>query len=201
MKRPSGPTANLPRQFTPFVGRDQELAEITRLLADPACVLLTLLGPGGAGKTRLAIEAASRMATEFGDGIYFVPLQAVEATELLVTAIIDAINLSLYGQETPRQQLLDYLRDQEMLLLLDNFEQLLTGSSIDLLLNIFERCWSKGPSFTFAATPAAWSRTSERRGWPSTEPKPARTRLPSKLGSTCWPPTSGTWSMRGRRDR
>ncbi len=142
MEPPSGQTVrrshNLPRQFTPFIGRDEELAEITELLADPTCTLLTLLGPGGAGKTRLAIEAAGRMSAEFSDGVYFVPLQAVESTELLVSAITDAINLSLYGQETPRDQLLNYLRDKQMLLLLDNFEQLLTGSSTNLILDILE---------------------------------------------------------------
>ena len=91
MEKDSSQTAKrlhgLPRQFTPFIGREEELAEITRLLADPTCALLTLLGPGGAGKTRLSLETASRMSAEFADGVYFVPLQAVESTELLVSAV------------------------------------------------------------------------------------------------------------------
>lgn len=121
-----GGLINLPQQPTPFIGRQEELAEIAVLLAEPTCRLLTLLGPGGAGKTRLAIQAAGQMVADFAHGISFVPLQSVETTDFLITAITDAVHAPLSGPEAPRRQLLNYLSDQEMLLVLDNFEQLLS---------------------------------------------------------------------------
>jgi predicted ATPase/DNA-binding CsgD family transcriptional regulator len=128
---------HLPQQSTPFIGRDEEVAEISRLLADPACRLLTLVGPGGVGKTRLAVQVAERSAT-FAQGSYFIPLQAVESIDFLVSAVADALNLSLSGQEDSRVQLLNYIRDKEMLLLLDNFEQLLGKGGARLLADILE---------------------------------------------------------------
>src|SRR5512135_850974 len=94
---------NLPVQTTPFVSRMGELAEIARLLCEPACHLLTLVGPGGIGKTRLAVEAAARIVTSqaggmtprptlpaaasFIDGIYFVPLQPLTAPDSIPYAV------------------------------------------------------------------------------------------------------------------
>lgn len=86
-QRPPG-LRNLPPQPTSFVGRGEELAEIAELLADPACRLLTLLGPGGIGKTCLAVEVAARMGDNVADGVYFVPLQGVQPG-YLVSAIAD----------------------------------------------------------------------------------------------------------------
>src|SRR6266568_1434391 len=90
-------TTNLPFQPTPFFGRDAEVAEITRILADPACHLLTLIGPGGVGKTRLAIEVAATLsemnsrneegADAFRDGLVFVPLASVGTPNQIVSAI------------------------------------------------------------------------------------------------------------------
>ena len=126
---------NLPSQPTPFIGREHELAEIARRLADPACRLLTLTGPGGIGKTRLAIEAALRLH-EFTSGAYFVPLQPLTSPNFMVSTIADALNFAFYGEQDPKIQLLHYLRDQHLLLVLDNFEQLLDGT--DLLPEILE---------------------------------------------------------------
>lgn len=81
------PTSSLRRQLTPFIGRHTEIADIGRLLADPDCRLLTLVGPGGIGKTRLAIEVVARVGARFADGAVFVPLQAVSTAEFLVTAV------------------------------------------------------------------------------------------------------------------
>jgi predicted ATPase len=132
---------NFPPQPTSFIGRTEEIAEITDLLANPACWLLTLVGPGGMGKTRLAIQVATQMLygaslsfdkptnrrhEGFTHGAYFVSLQAIQSLAFLIPAIADAVNLPLHGQPPPRIQLLDYLRDKQMLLVLDNFEQLLT---------------------------------------------------------------------------
>lgn len=114
----------LPSQPTPLIGRETELADVTGTLANSACRLLTIAGPGGAGKTRLAVEAAARAADNVADGVYFVDLQPVEAESFLPT-LADAISLSLSGREPPQAQLLKYLDDKEMLLLLDNFEHLL----------------------------------------------------------------------------
>lgn len=120
---------NLPLQPTPFIGRAEEIGEIKRLLADPACRLLTLAGPGGIGKTRLAIESAARMLGDYPDGVYFVPLQPVQSYDFLISAIADAVHFLIVGSEPPRVQLLNYLQDKKMLLLLDNFEQLLPSAT------------------------------------------------------------------------
>ncbi|HRV92789.1 MAG TPA: tetratricopeptide repeat protein [Anaerolineae bacterium] len=135
---------NFPRLVTPFIGRTEEVAEIADRLADPACRLLTLTGPGGIGKTRLSIEAAAAIAATFAHGSWFVPLQPVQSLEFLAPAVADALNVSLSGQAEPVVQLLDYLFDRELLLVLDNFEHLLApadeqgGSGVDLLAHILE---------------------------------------------------------------
>ncbi len=133
-------TYNLPSQPTPFIGRENELAEIARLLDDPACRLLTLVGPGGIGKTRLAIEAArilvgavgTRRAVSapkppFPNGLHFVPLQPLTSPDFIISTIAEAIHLQFYPGSEPKPQLLNYLREKALLLLLDNFEHLLDG--------------------------------------------------------------------------
>ena len=119
---------SLPTQPTSFVGRQQELTDLTALLADPACRVLTLIGPGGSGKTRLAIEAARRVT--FSDGVYFVALQPLRASENIVTAIVDVLPLHASGGEDPAQLLFHFLQDKHLLLILDNFEHLLDGVDI-----------------------------------------------------------------------
>ena len=118
-------SGNLPVQLTSFIGRQGELAAVRERLADPSCRLLTLVGPGGIGKTRLAIEVVMSMQREFEDGVYFVPLQSITSPGALVPAIADALGLSLSGGTSREQQLGNYMRDKRLLLLLDNFEQLL----------------------------------------------------------------------------
>ncbi|MCG8348389.1 MAG: tetratricopeptide repeat protein [Chloroflexales bacterium] len=115
----------LPSSSTPFIGRRQELAEIGALLANPDCHLLTLLGPGGIGKTRLAIEAARRFSTEAGVEFVFVSLQSVHSADTLVSAVAAAVGISLTGQNDPTIQLIHQLRDRQVWLVLDNFEHLL----------------------------------------------------------------------------
>jgi predicted ATPase len=128
--------SNLPSQFTPFIGRRQELVEITALLTDPACRLLTLLGPGGIGKTRLALQAATATQPEFRHGVYFVPLHPPQSVDFLAATVADTLKFPLTGAEDLTQQLLNYLRDKNLLLILDNFEQLLVEQGETLLTDI-----------------------------------------------------------------
>lgn len=125
-----GPNHNLPVQSTRFVGREAELVELGRLLADQNVRLVTILGVGGMGKTRLALEAGARQLEHFQHGVYFVALGGVQAVEEIETATVQALGFSFYEGREPRQQLLDYLREKKMLLIFDNFEHLLGGKSL-----------------------------------------------------------------------
>lgn len=123
---------NLPSQPTPFIGRKTDLEQIAVRLQDTTCRLLTIVGPGGMGKTRLAIQAAQRLVeTSFGDGIFFVALAGVASPDLLVSTIATALDFTFYGSGEPPQQLLAYLQKRSLLLVLDNCEHLLDG--IDLI--------------------------------------------------------------------
>jgi predicted ATPase/DNA-binding SARP family transcriptional activator len=135
---------NLPASLTPLVGRERELAELEERLRDPGCRLLTLVGPGGCGKTRLAIEAAAKQVESFNHGVYFVSLAPLQSADAILPTVAQALGFTLHidapgvdvdvpGQHTlehvrdkhMRQRLLDYLREKHLLLLLDNFEHLL----------------------------------------------------------------------------
>lgn len=124
------PRHNLPTPSTAFVGRRVELAEVQRLLGEPETRLITLTGPGGIGKTRLSLRAAESSLVAFPDGVFFVPLAAVETPEMIVSTIADVLKLVLYQQSTaaPFAQLAHYLHDKRMLLVLDNLEQALSGA-------------------------------------------------------------------------
>ncbi len=125
------PLHNLPVQTVPFVGRENELAEITQLVVGPDTRLVTILGPGGMGKTRLALEAAAQQRGSFERGVWFVPLAPLSDPAGIVTAIAEAVGFQFHqGGGAQRQQLLNYLRAKEMLLVLDNFEHLLDGAAL-----------------------------------------------------------------------
>jgi predicted ATPase/class 3 adenylate cyclase len=121
---------NLPVQLTDFIGREKELAEVAEALAKNR--LVTLIGSGGTGKTRLAIEAGAVQLTDhhFTNGVFFVALAPLETTEATVLTIASSLGFSFYEGGEPRQQLLDYLREKSMLLIMDNFEHLLSGADI-----------------------------------------------------------------------
>jgi predicted ATPase/DNA-binding CsgD family transcriptional regulator len=114
----------------PFVGRAQELADISTRLLNSECRLLTLTGLGGSGKTRLAIQAAATVALQFPNGAVFVALQPLSRSDLLVPTIAQAVGLTFSGEADPQQQLLDYFHDKALLLLLDNYEHLLDGVTL-----------------------------------------------------------------------
>jgi hypothetical protein len=137
----AAPRVHLPALPTPFIGREQEVEQLHKLLTDPGCRMLTLVGPGGIGKTRLAIETASQCQSEFGDGIYFVPLAPIAASRFLIPVIADSIGFSFQseGSLAPRLQLLNYLDEKQILLLVDNLEHLLNDpASFDFFTELLE---------------------------------------------------------------
>lgn len=128
------PRHNLPPSFTPFVGRAQELAEVLARLNQPECRLLTLVGAGGIGKTRLALAVAAACTERFLHGVRWIALEDIHTPEQFLPAIAAALDLTLRNSN-PLEALSDFLREQEMLLVLDNVEQLRAAAGVltDLL--------------------------------------------------------------------
>ena len=122
------PIHKLPQQMIPFIGRTIEIADIVERLNDPNCRLLTLVGPGGIGKTRLAIEAISGDVRTFQDGIYFVPLQSVASIDNIIPTIASVIGFEPSDKSDLESQLTQHLGDKSLLLILDNFEHLLDAT-------------------------------------------------------------------------
>lgn len=120
----------LPAQSTRFVGRRQELRELTGQLQQPECRLLTLMGIGGTGKTRLALELAQQVQGSFADGVRFVSLAALDSAEGVVSSLVQSLGLKLAPNRDPKAQLLDYLSNKHLLLVLDNFEQVMAASGL-----------------------------------------------------------------------
>ncbi len=122
---------NLPHQTTPFIGREVELDELTQILALPEVQLVTVLAPGGMGKTRLALEAAEQQLYSFPAGVFFVPLQPLTEIEQIVPAIAQQVGFQFVSDERSlKQQLFDYLRGKQLLLVIDNWEHLLEGAPL-----------------------------------------------------------------------
>ena len=119
---------NLPPQPTPFVGRERELADLHRMLSQPEVRLITITGPGGIGKTRLALQVAAGLSDVFLEGVYYISLSALTSQESLAPAILDALEVPLSGTQNPRAQLREAVLNQEVLLVLDGFEHLLDGA-------------------------------------------------------------------------
>ena len=138
------PIDHLPPTGTAFIGRAAELAAVSALLDSPDVRLLTILGPGGMGKTRLAIAVAdvqrTRQPRRFGDGVVFVDLAPVTASDFIVFAVAGALGAELAERRgdnrSPVEKLLDFLRPRRLLLILDNFEHLLAAGSTALLLDV-----------------------------------------------------------------
>lgn len=119
---------NLPVQVTPFIGREHELKEMERLLRDPAIRLVTILAPGGMGKTRLSLEAAAQQLSHFADGVFFVELDHISAPENIPNATAEALGIGRESGEGLKQEILDFLREKHILLVMDNFEHVLDGA-------------------------------------------------------------------------
>jgi predicted ATPase/transcriptional regulator with XRE-family HTH domain len=154
---------NLPCQSSPLVGREAELVALEKLLADPHCRLLTITGLGGIGKTRLAVELASRQLASFPGGVYYVSLASLNSPEFIVPAIAEAFRFTFSGATRRDEQLCNHLAncsERPLLLVLDNLEHLLSHHSepggIDetslLLTQLLERL----PNVKILATSREW---------------------------------------------
>jgi len=163
----------LPRQPTSFLGREEELSRLAAYLADPDERLITILGLGGVGKTRLALEAAHRSRRAFLDGVTFLPLASLSSPAHLPRALADALALAPHPPESLPASILAHLRTQERLIILDNFEHLLAAPrdegavAFDLLVAILE----EAPQVKILATSRTalqlrWERRFPLRGLP-----------------------------------
>ncbi|MGB2938672.1 MAG: adenylate/guanylate cyclase domain-containing protein [Candidatus Dormiibacterota bacterium] len=117
---------NLPTQLTSFVGREHEVAEGLRLLDSSR--LLTLTGPGGTGKTRLSMQIGAEASDQFKHGVFFIPLAPVSDPALVPSTVLQAMGIHEADRRPPQDQLIDHLKEREVLLILDNFEQLLPAA-------------------------------------------------------------------------
>ena len=132
------PKSSLPFPPTPLSGREHEVAMLIQQLQNPVCRLLTLTGPGGVGKTRLALDVAHKLCDVFEHGAYFVSLAGTASAEFILPAIADALRFTFSHVGDPKTQLFHYLRDKRLLLVLDNLEHLL--SDVRLISELLEAC-------------------------------------------------------------
>jgi predicted ATPase/Tfp pilus assembly protein PilF len=122
--------AGLPTPATPFIGRDDELRELCWLLTEPTSRLVTVTGPGGVGKTRLALEAAHMVAAKFRDGVVYRALSSLATADLLLPALAESLGVPLSRRDDPLAELQSFLSGRELLLVLDNFEHLTEGAAL-----------------------------------------------------------------------
>jgi len=127
--QPSKP-GNLPTQMTPLVGREREVRLVTEWLQSPDYRLVTLSGPGGVGKTRLALEVAHLLASNYQDGAFFVELAPINDLELVASRIAQAVGIKIGTSKAQVAELADHMRGKEILLLLDNMEHLIEAGAI-----------------------------------------------------------------------
>ncbi len=152
---------HLPLQPTPFIGREEEISRVMEMLADSHCRMLTLTGEGGIGKSRLAIEIATRLLGYYPDGVHFVDLQAVYEADVLPQVIADTLNCPLSGHQNTVEHLLHFLHEKDLLLLLDNFEQLLPEQAEVLVSDLLNGC----PGLTILVTSRELLNLRQEWGW------------------------------------
>jgi predicted ATPase len=163
---------NLPKRLTTFLGREREIGEVEDLLERSR--LLTLSGPGGTGKTRLSLEVAARSLARHPDGVYFVELASISEPDLVLPTIAMALGLPDRGGRPSLDRVVDYVGDQRMLLVLDNFEQVIEAAAA--VADLLEAC----PNVTFLVSSRIVLRISGEQEYlvpPLGLPDPAR--LPS----------------------
>ena len=141
--------ASLSVPLTSFVGRERETDAVVALLADPHTRLVTLVGPGGVGKTRLAIHLAEHFGRGYPGGVWFVPLASVQDPEIIAGAIAQVVSPPNTGQQTAEEQVIAALQTGRALLILDNFEHLI--STAPLVGRLLSAC----PALTILATSRA----------------------------------------------
>ncbi|HET9587587.1 MAG TPA: helix-turn-helix domain-containing protein, partial [Anaerolineales bacterium] len=127
---------NLPLPLTSLIGREHEVHAIIGQIEDPACRLLTLTGPGGVGKTSLALEVAHQLRDSFHHGACFVSLVGTNRPEFILTTVAEALGFVFSGAAELKTQLFNFLKEKEILLVLDNLEHLLEG--IEVLSELLE---------------------------------------------------------------
>jgi predicted ATPase/class 3 adenylate cyclase len=130
LKTPERHPGNLPLQPTPLIGREREVEEVCRRLRSTEVRVLTLTGPGGTGKTRVGLQAAVELTEEFEDGVFFVALAAIADPSLVVPTVARTLGLIEASNQPPVELLKGYLRDRHILLVLDNFEQVLKAAPL-----------------------------------------------------------------------
>lgn len=153
----AGPRHNLPPQVTPFVGREFELTALAEMLLDPELLLVSIIAPGGMGKTRLAVELGNKLAAHFKNGVFFVELAPIDGSDQIILAVAEAIGYQFQQNgRSQRQQVLDYLANKQMLLILDNFdhliesggeivtEMLISAARIKILVTSRQRLYQSG---------------------------------------------------------
>lgn len=137
---------HIPISPTPLVGREHELSTLRRLLGDPQCRLITLVGPGGIGKTRLAMEVACDQYNKYENGVAFVLMAGLNSPSLIIPAMANALELVIQGAIDPKKQLINHLRMKQVLLVLDNAEHLLGG------VNLFSEIIESAPRVQILST-------------------------------------------------